>query len=130
MNQFRIVERTPTVKHLIKRVDDDFIFKRNSGFLVSDKTSSEAAYSRLVDKLEESNRYEEAKEILKSQTISEGFNTDDAVAIDATHFEAHDQAPFKEEKARNRLKCVYESQRLFSLGDKGLFRLSLLQLRR
>lgn len=94
----RIVERIPTVKNFIKRLDDDFIFKLNCGFLVSDKTPSETAYSRLVTKLDESNILEEAKEGLICQAISEGFITDDAVAIDATHFEARDQAPPKEDK--------------------------------
>ena len=31
----RIVERIPTMKDLIKRLNDDFIFKLNCGFLVS-----------------------------------------------------------------------------------------------
>lgn len=34
------------------------------------------------------------------QAITEGFIADDTVAIDATHFEARDQAPPKEEKAK------------------------------
>jgi hypothetical protein len=32
------------------------------------------------------------------QAISEGFIKDDSIAIDATHFEARDQAPSKEDK--------------------------------
>ncbi|TCP25626.1 transposase [Scopulibacillus darangshiensis] len=94
----RIIERIPTVKHLIKRLDEDFIFKLNCGFLVSDTTPSEAAYSRMVTKLNDSPILEEAKETVVLQAISEGFITDDAVAVDATHFEARDQAPPKEER--------------------------------
>lgn len=94
----RIAERIPTVKDLIKRLNDDFIFKMNCGFLLSDKTPSESAYSRLITKLKETNILEEAKESLVRQAISEGFINDEAVAIDATHFEARDQAPPKEEK--------------------------------
>lgn len=94
----RIVEHIPTIKDLIKRLNDDFIFKLNCGFRVSDKTPSEASYSRLVTKLVDANVLEEVNETVVTQAISEGFITDDAVAIDATHFEARDQAPPKEEK--------------------------------
>lgn len=34
------------------------------------------------------------------QAIKEGYITDDTIAIDATHFEARDQAPPKEEKPK------------------------------
>lgn len=34
------------------------------------------------------------------QAITEGFIIDDTVAIDATHFEARDQAPPKEDKPK------------------------------
>ena len=100
----RIFERIPTIKDLVKRLNDDFIFKLNCGFRVSDKTPSEASYSRLVTKLDESNVLEEAKETLICLAISEGFITDEAVAIDATHFEARDQAPPKEEKPKTEPK--------------------------
>src|SRR5699024_5613995 len=43
-----------------------------------------------------SNVLEKMHEKLISQAISEGFITDDTVAIDATHFEARDQAQPKE----------------------------------
>lgn len=72
--------------------------KLNCGFLVSDKTPSEAAYSRLLTKLSESNVLEKAQETVVRQTIDEGFIIDDTVAIDATHFEARDQAATKKEK--------------------------------
>src|SRR5690625_7932615 len=51
----RYVERIPTIKDLIKRLDDDIAFKLNCGFLVSDSTPSEASYSRLITKLAECN---------------------------------------------------------------------------
>jgi transposase len=38
------------------------------------------------------------------QACSEGFITDDAVAIDASHFEARDQAPPKEETPEKKPK--------------------------
>ncbi|AST90085.1 hypothetical protein BC6307_01700 [Sutcliffiella cohnii] len=70
------------------------------GFLVSDTVPSEAAYSRMVTIISESNVLEEVKEMILHQAISEGFITDDTIAIDATHFEAKDQAPPKEEKPK------------------------------
>src|SRR5699024_6186120 len=75
-------------------------FKLDCGFLVSDSVPSEASYSRLVDKLEASNVLEQAQEQVIEQALKEGFITDDTVAIDATHFEARDQAPPKQEKEK------------------------------
>ena len=88
----RYVERIPTIKDLVKRLRNDIAFKMDCGFLVSDNVPSEASYSRLVDKLE-------ASDVLE-QALKEGFITDDTVAIDATHFEARDQAPPKQEKEK------------------------------
>jgi len=96
----RIVERIPTIKDLIKRLNDDITFKWNCGFLVSDKIPSEAAYSRILTKLSDSKILEKEQEKVTLQAIVEGFITDDTVAIDATHFEARDQAPSKEEKPK------------------------------
>ncbi|WBX79044.1 MULTISPECIES: IS1182 family transposase [Virgibacillus] len=100
----RIIERIPTIKDLIKRLKDDPLFKWNCGFLVSDETPSEAAYSRLITKLSDSNTLELAQETVLFQAIAEGFIIDDTVAIDATHFEARDQAPAKEEKTKTEPK--------------------------
>ena len=96
----RYVERIPTIKNLIKRLEDDIAFKLNCGFLVSDDIPSEASYSRLLTKLSESNILEEVQEKLILQAIAEGFIIDDTVAIDATHFEARDQAPPKDKKPK------------------------------
>ena len=100
----RYVERIPTIKDLVKRLNDDIAFKLNCGFLVSDNVPSEASYSRLVSKLVECNILEEERENVILQAIAEGFITDDTVAIDATHFEARDQAPPKEEKQKSEPK--------------------------
>ncbi|WP_010530510.1 IS1182 family transposase [Lentibacillus jeotgali] len=96
----RYVERIPTMKDSIKRLNDDIAFKLNCGFLVSDSIPSEASYSRLLAKLSESNALEKAQENVVLQAIAEGFIVDDTVAIDATHFEARDQAPPKQEKSK------------------------------
>lgn len=94
----RLVERIPTMKDLVKRLDSDLAFKRSCGFGVSDPIPSEASYSRLVSKLSDSDILEKALETVVCQAAAEGFIADDTVAIDATHFEARDQAPPKEEK--------------------------------
>src|SRR5699024_3411849 len=96
----RYVERIPTIKDLVTRLQNDIAFKLDCGFLVSDSVPSEASYSRLVDKLEASNVLEQAQEQVSDQALKEGFMSDDAVTIDATHFEARDQAPPKQEKEK------------------------------
>ena len=88
------------IKDLIKRLKNDIAFKLNCGFLVSDTVPSEASYSRLITQLEKSNILEKELENVVLQAIEEGFITDDTVAIDATHFEARDQAPQKEDKPK------------------------------
>src|SRR4051794_14116789 len=60
----RIIERIPTIKDLIKRLNRDFLFKLDCGFLVSDKTPSESAYSRLLTRLSESGVLEKAQSSL------------------------------------------------------------------
>ncbi|MCT1902554.1 transposase [Oceanobacillus sojae] len=94
----RYIERIPTIKDLIKRLNDDFIFKMNCGFLVSDSTPSEAAYSRLVTKLSESDILEKSFESVTLAAVTEGFIVDEVIAIDATHFEARDKASAKKEE--------------------------------
>lgn len=94
----RITERIPFIKDLVKRLKNDMIFRLDCGFLVSDTVPSEAAFSRMVTILTESDALEEAKGTLLYEAITEGFISDDTVAVDSTHFEARDQAPPKEEK--------------------------------
>lgn len=100
----RITERIPFIKDLVKRLKNDIIFRLDCGFLVSDSVPSEAAYSRMITLISESNVMEEVQETLLLQAITEGFISDDTVAIDATHFEARDQAPPKEEKTKEEPK--------------------------
>ena len=97
----RYVERIPTIKDLIKRLNHDIAFKLDCGFLVSDNVPSEASYSRLIDNLEDSNVLEIVQEKIIEQAIEDGFIMDDTIAIDATHFEARDQAPPKKKKEKN-----------------------------
>lgn len=94
----RITERIPGVKELIHRLRNDLIFRLDCGFQFSDHVPSESSYSRLLAKISESNVLETVQEKIIIQALSEGFVSDRTVAIDATHVEARDQAPPKEEK--------------------------------
>lgn len=68
--------------------------------MLSESIPSAASYSRLVQKISQSNALEEIQEQLLKQAMAEGFITDDTIAIDATHIEARDQAPAKQEKEK------------------------------
>lgn len=91
----RITERIPFIKDLIKRLENDIMFRLDCGFLVSDTVPSESTYSRMITLISESNVMEKVQDTILHQAIAEGFINDDTVAIDATHFEARDQAPLK-----------------------------------
>ena len=96
----RIVERIPTIKDLVKRLETDLLFRMDCGFMLSEMIPSEATYSRLIKKISESNALEEMQEQVIQHAMTEGYISDETVAIDATHVEARDQAPAKEEKEK------------------------------
>lgn len=100
----RITERIPFIKDLVQRLKNDMIFRLDCGFLVSDTVPSEAAFSRIITQISDTNAMESVQENILHQAISEGFITDETVAIDATHIEARDQAPVKEEKLKSEPK--------------------------
>lgn len=94
----RVTERIPFIKDLVKRLTTDLRFKVDCGFLVSDEIPSEASYSRMITAISESDALEIVQDILISQAIAEGFVSDETVAIDATHAESRDAAPYKSDK--------------------------------
>jgi len=94
----RIVVRIPTIKDLIRRLREDLLFRLDCGFMLSDSIPSEASYSRLIQKISQSNALEQIHQQLVAQALQEGFISDDTIAIDATHIEARDQAPQKQNK--------------------------------
>lgn len=96
----RITERIPFIKDLVKRLDTDLRFKVDCGFLVSDEIPSEASYSRMITLISDSNALEVVQERLLQQAISEGFVSDETIAIDATHVESRDRAPFKKDEVK------------------------------
>ncbi|MFB4161803.1 transposase, partial [Geomicrobium sp. JSM 1781026] len=97
----RILERIPTIKDLVRRLRHDVKFQLDCGFLVSDAVPSEASFSRLVTKIQHAEVLESVQSDVLVQAFTEGFITDDTVAIDATHLKARDLAPVKEEKSEN-----------------------------
>jgi len=94
----RIIERIPTIKDLVKRLREDILFRLDCGFFLSESIPSEASYSRFIRKLSQSTAMEEMFQQVVMRAWEEGFMADDTIAIDATHIEARDQAPTKEEK--------------------------------
>lgn len=100
----RIIERIYFIKDLIKRLKTDLSFKVDCGFLVSDEIPSEASYSRIITLISESNALEMVQERTLLLAISEGFVSDETLAIDATHIEARDRAPKKSAKAKEEPK--------------------------
>lgn len=66
--------------------------------MISDRVPSEAAFSRLITKLEEHDTLQKSNESILFTAFHEGFIEDDTLAIDATHVKAHEQAPPSEKK--------------------------------
>lgn len=127
----RIVERIPTIKDLVKRLDNDIFFRLECGFLISDEVPSEASYSRMISKLAETEIIENINSSTLLQAIDEGFVKDENVAIDACHFEARDQAPAQEKKTKpepkkrgrktKEEKEQYDQQKLEEEQNKTLY---------
>jgi transposase len=87
----RILERIPTIKDLIRRLENDPLFLLDCGFTFSDDIPSEASYSRFIRKIKDSNVLDQMNHDLVLQAIAEGFIQDEHVAIDGTHIEARDR---------------------------------------
>jgi transposase len=91
----RIIERIPTIKDLRKRLKRSVEFSMDCGFTGSDRIPSEASYTRLIQKLQRSQVFQQSQEELVQQAFQEGFIDASAVAMDATHVEARDRQPEK-----------------------------------
>lgn len=92
----RIVERIPTIKDLLKRLREDILFRLDCGFSLAESLPSAATYSRLIQKLSQSDALEQVSQNVVQLALKEGFISDDTIAIDATHIEARDRAPKKQ----------------------------------
>jgi transposase len=91
----RVVERIPTIKDLRRRLRTSIEFSTDCGFLGSDRIPSEASYSRLIVKLQNSAVFEKAQDELVRQAFNEGYIDATTLAMDATHIEARDRQPIK-----------------------------------
>ena len=100
----RITDRIPFIKDLVMRLQNDLRFKVDCGFRVSDEIPSEASYSRMITLISESDALEIVQERTLLLAMSEGFVSDETIAIDATHVEARDRAPVKKEHVKNEPK--------------------------
>lgn len=98
--------------------------KVDCGFGVSDEIPSKASYSRMITLISESNSLEIVQERTIFLAMSEGFVSDETVAIDATHVEARDRAPVKKEnmekepKKRGRKKKDEREQWLLGKAEE------------
>jgi transposase len=93
----RIVERIPTIKDLRKRLKRSIEFSMDCGFTGSDRIPSEASYTRLIQKLQKSQVFQQSQEQLVQQAFQEGFIDASVIAMDATHVEARDRKPEKKD---------------------------------
>jgi transposase len=91
----RIVERIPTIKDLRNRLKRSIEFSTDCGFTGSDRIPSEASYTRLIQKLQKSQVFQQSQEKLVQQAFQEGFIDASVIAMDATHVEARDRVPIK-----------------------------------
>ncbi|SIT00154.1 IS5/IS1182 family transposase [Salimicrobium salexigens] len=96
----RVVERIPDIKQLVRRLNEDPFFRFDCGFLLSDRVPSEASYTRIQEKIQEADVLRDVGQDIVHQAMKEGYIQDDTVAIDATHFEARDQAKKQEKKPK------------------------------
>lgn len=73
----RVVERIPTIKHLVKRLKRDSFFRFDCGFLLSDDVPSESFYSRMISAISETDALAKIQDVLVAQAIQEGYITEE-----------------------------------------------------
>lgn len=93
----RLVERIPTVKYLIKRLQSNPIFRLDCSFLLLDSVSSEASYSCMINVI---SLFGQMNDDLIWAIFTEGFLVDEHVNYDATHFEVRDASKPAERKEK------------------------------
>lgn len=91
----RIIERIPTVKDLVRRLKHDAYFRWCCGFDLGHQVPSEASYSRMMTTLSaHPHVLQDVQQQLIQRAMQEGFLSEDTIAIDSTHIEARERAPF------------------------------------
>lgn len=98
----RIVERMPFIKDLVTRLRTSEEFRYHCRFTGSDATPSEAAYSRLIHKLQGLSVFEKVHDSIIHQAFHEGYIDGTHVAVDATHVEARDSANPAKKRSRKK----------------------------
>jgi transposase len=83
----RVIERIPIIKDLCKRLKNSFEFRFDCGFTLADNLPSEASYSRMIKKINDSPVLQETQNDLVLQAFQEGFINPDVAAMDSTHVE-------------------------------------------
>lgn len=96
----RMIEWILTIKDLLKRLSEDILFRLDCGFSLAESISSASTYSRLIQKLSQSEVLEEVSQHVVKLALEEGFIPDNTIAIDATHIEARDRAAKKQEQEK------------------------------
>ncbi|MBC8080071.1 MAG: transposase [Gorillibacterium sp.] len=117
----RIVERMPFIKDLVTRLKTSEEFRYHCRFTGSDAIPSEAAYSRLIRKLQKSSVFQDSHDSLIVQAYQEGYLDVAQVAVDATHVEARDAANPAKRRSRKKnahQKPLVEQQELLPVRTK------------
>lgn len=95
------MEHMRFTKDVVKRLRTSIEFRTLCRFTGSDRIPSEAAYSRLVTKLERCGILRHVQDVLVDQAISEGFLTGEVLALDSSQVEAFDRNPKLDESRKN-----------------------------
>ncbi|MGG1556512.1 transposase, partial [Paenibacillus ferrarius] len=92
------IERIRYTKDLIGRLRTHTEFRKMCRFTDSDRIPSEAAYSRLGKKLEQTGVLQSAMDILVDRAIANGWISGDVLAMDGSHIECFDRNPHLDKK--------------------------------
>ncbi|WP_420872005.1 transposase [Cohnella rhizosphaerae] len=87
------IEHIRFIKDLVNRLKSSAEFRLRCHFTGSDRVPSQAAYSRLFTKLQQSGILHEVIDITVDAAITEGFLKGESMAVDSSHVEAFDRNP-------------------------------------
>ncbi|MGG1550243.1 transposase [Paenibacillus ferrarius] len=92
------IERIRYTKDLIGRLRTHVEFRKMCRFTDSDRIPSEAAYSRLAKKLEQTGVLQTVMDILVDRAIAAEWISGSALAMDGSHIECFDRNPHLDKK--------------------------------
>lgn len=93
------MEHIRYTKDLVNRLKSSAEFRKVCRFTGSDRVPSEAAYSRLIARLQQSGTLRYVQDALVDKAIDEGLIKGEVLALDSTHLEAFDRNPKLDEKS-------------------------------